>query len=34
MGCDMGQGYHIARPATLPQLLDILRSEGAARNAA
>jgi EAL domain-containing protein (putative c-di-GMP-specific phosphodiesterase class I) len=27
MGCDLAQGYHIARPATLPQLLDILFAE-------
>ena len=34
MGCDLAQGYHIARPATLPQLLDILFADGEARRAA
>lgn len=34
MGCDFAQGYHIARPATLPQLLAILSSEGETRHAA
>lgn len=34
MGCDLAQGYHIARPAPLPQLLDFLSAHGTARHAA
>lgn len=34
MGCDLVQGYHIARPAPLPQLLRILEAEAEARRAA
>ena len=33
MGCDLAQGYHIARPTTLPQLLEILSAESGERGA-
>ena len=28
MECDVGQGYHIARPCPLPQLLEMLKDRG------